>query len=107
MSLSKALDLNHSDLKYSAELGYAYAVSGDEQRALTIISTLKKSPASLAIYLIAEIYTGLGDKEQAFSLLNKAYDVHFPFLSDFRVTPQFDVLRSDPRYAQSSRRMNL
>ena len=74
---------------------------------MAIISQLKKSPASLAPYAIAEIYVGLGDNDQAFAWLDRAYEDRFPFLCDVRITPQFDSLRSDPRYATLMRRLNL
>jgi tetratricopeptide (TPR) repeat protein len=106
-SFEKAVALNNSNLRYLADLGYARARAGEKNRALEIIAQLKKSPASLAPYSIAEIFVGLGDKDQAFVWLDKAFEERFPFLSDFRVTPQFDELRSDPRYSELAKRMNL
>jgi len=106
-TFQEGLKIDSSDLRISADLGYVYALSGEKDRAMAIISQLKRSPASLAPYLIAEIYVGLGDNDQAFAWLDKAYEDRFPFLCDVRVTPQFDRLRSDPRYAALLRRMNL
>jgi tetratricopeptide (TPR) repeat protein len=93
--------------KMPAELGYTYAVSGDRDRALAIVRQLKSGPASLNLYLIAEIYAGLGDHDQAFAWLDRAYEARFPFLCDFKITPQFDVLNKDPRYDALLRRMHL
>jgi DNA-binding winged helix-turn-helix (wHTH) protein/TolB-like protein/tetratricopeptide (TPR) repeat protein len=106
-TLQQALKLDGADLRISADLGYVYALSGETDRAMAIISQMKGSPASLSYYLIAEVYTGLGNKDQAFAWLDKAYEERFPFLCDVRVTPQFDSLRSDPRYVTLVRRMNL
>lgn len=106
-TLQQAFKVDGANLRISADLGYVYALSGEKDRALAIISQLKASPASLAPYLIAEIYVGLGDNDQSFAWLERAYNDHFPFLCDVRITPQFDSLRSDPRYAKLVRRMNL
>jgi len=106
-TLQQAVKIDGSDLKIQAELGYAYAMSGDRKKALSIITELKRSSVSLATYLIAEIYVGLGDKDQAFIWLAKAFEDRFAFLSDVRITPQFDSVRSDSRYAALVRGMNL
>jgi DNA-binding winged helix-turn-helix (wHTH) protein/TolB-like protein/tetratricopeptide (TPR) repeat protein len=106
-NLELANDPNNADLRFAASLGYVYAMSGRKDRALEIISQLKKSTTSIAPFSIAEVYVGLGDKDEAFKWLTKAYEEHYPFLCDFKVTPQFDALRSDPRYEELARRMNL
>jgi len=106
-TLQQAVKLDGSNLKNQAELAYAYAISGDREKALSIVTELKHSSISLAPYLIAEIYVALGDKDQAFTWLDKAFEDRFAFLSDVRITPQFDSLRSDSRYAALVRRMNL
>jgi tetratricopeptide (TPR) repeat protein len=106
-TLQQAVKLDGSDLKTKAELAYAYAISGDHEKAFAILTDLKRSSISLAPYLIAEIYVALGDKDQAFTWLDKAFEDRYAFLSDVRITPQFDSLRSDSRYAALVRRMNL
>jgi hypothetical protein len=50
---------------------------------------------------------GLGDQARAFAWLDKAYEQRSPFLFKIRVMPQFDALRSDPRYTALLQRMNL
>lgn len=106
-TLQRGLKIDSANLRISAQLGYVYALSGETDRAMAIILQLKKSPASLAPYLIAVIYVGLGDNDQAFAWLDKAYEDRFPFLCDVRISPQFDSLRSDSRYAALVGRMNL
>ena len=49
-------------------------------------------------YLFALIYTGMGDKNQAFAYLDKAYDEHNDYLIYVKVEPLFDSLRDDPRF---------
>jgi hypothetical protein len=53
----------------------------------------------------ALICVGLVEKEQAFDWLEKAYEEHFIVV--IKVFPSYDPLRSDPRFADLLRRMNL
>ena len=56
----------------------------------------------------AFIYTGLGDKDQAFQWLEKAFEERdtawFPMI---KVSPMSDPLRSDPRFQDLLRRLNF
>jgi len=47
---------------------------------------------------VAMVYAGLGDKDNAFRWLNKAYDEHAFKMAWLKVEPQWDPLRSDPRF---------
>ena len=44
------------------------------------------------------VYAGLGDKDEAFEWLEKGYDEQHSYLSHLKVAPEWDNLRSDPRY---------
>jgi hypothetical protein len=55
---------------------------------------------------VAESYSLLGDSDNAFVWLNKAYDPHAGLIY-IKVEPKLDRLRSDPRYADLLRRMGL
>ena len=44
------------------------------------------------------VYTGLGDKDQAFSWLDKAYAERCEYLVYLPTEPMADPLRSDPRF---------
>ncbi len=56
---------------------------------------------------IAEDYARLGEKDHAFSWLEKAYREKSGFLLHLKVSPNFDSLRTDPRYANLLKRMGL
>ncbi|MDQ3710608.1 MAG: hypothetical protein M3388_00075 [Acidobacteriota bacterium] len=58
-------------------------------------------------YLFAVVYVGLGDKEQAFAWLEKAYHERTFFLIWLKVEPRFDSLRDDARYKDLLRRIGL
>ncbi len=49
----------------------------------------------------------LGDKDRAIELLNNALDEGYSSVRHANVWPQFDPLRSDPRFQDLLRRMNL
>jgi serine/threonine-protein kinase len=49
----------------------------------------------------------LGDREQAFTWLEKAFEDHAPWLYFLKTDPAFDTLHGDPRFAQLLRRIGL
>ena len=88
-------------------LGYALAMSGKRSEAEAILNKLKSgkeyvSPAELAV-----LYVGLGDKEGALSSLEKAYAAHDVQMGLLKVDPNFDSLRSDPRFQDLMRKVGL
>jgi eukaryotic-like serine/threonine-protein kinase len=56
---------------------------------------------------IALIYASLGEKDEAFVWLDRAYENRSGFLPAFVVTPDYDPLRSDPRFDVLMRKMGL
>lgn len=90
-------------------LGYAYAVAGRKAEALKALAELQALSGRRYIspYEIARIYVGLGEKEQAFEWLEKAYQGRSDYLTRLQVDPTFDSLRSDPRFADLVRRVGL
>ena len=57
--------------------------------------------------VIAFIYAGLGENDQAFAWLDKAYDTRDALLVFLKAEPLFDGLRSDPRFAGLLQRVGL
>ena len=58
-------------------------------------------------YEIADLYAQLGDKEQAFQWLDTAYQEHNSELIGLKTTPSFDLIRSNPRFAELVRKVGL
>jgi serine/threonine protein kinase/Tfp pilus assembly protein PilF len=56
---------------------------------------------------IASDYSLLAERDKAFTWLEKAYAEKSSFISYIKVSPKFDSLRADPRYADLLRRMGL
>ncbi len=92
-----------------SSLGHVYAVAGQRAEAQQLLEELQEMSKQSYInpYLIALIYVGLGEKEQAFTWLEKAYQERFFFLIWLKVEPRFDPLRDDPRFQDLIRRVGL
>jgi tetratricopeptide (TPR) repeat protein len=90
-------------------LGWVYAVSGRRTDALMIVKEFRdlSAHAYVDFYWSAVIYTGLGDKDEAFRLLEKGYQEHAAGMLYLAVDPFWYGLRSDPRYVDLLRRMGL
>jgi eukaryotic-like serine/threonine-protein kinase len=90
-------------------LGWIYAVAGrrkDAERVIQDFNTLS-SRASVDPLWVAEIYSGLEDKERAFEFLEKSYRRHSANLAYLKPDPFWENLHYDPRYADLVRRMGL
>ena len=88
-------------------MGYALAQAGKRNEALAILEKLKTTKEYVSPTELAVLYAGLGDKEAAFSLLEKAYAVHDPHLQYLKCQPHFDSLQTDPRYIDLIKKVGL
>jgi len=90
-------------------LGNAYARSGQVAAAKKIIQQLQEHLRSgdVGRYEIGIIYSGLGDKQQAFKWLEESYSAHDVGLLFLKIDPCVDPLRSDPRFSDLERRVHL
>jgi hypothetical protein len=52
-------------------------------------------------------YLGLGETDQAFAWLERAFEEQSNILQFLKVHPYFDPIRSDPRFADLLRRTGL
>jgi len=105
--LQKATELSGADTTFTANLAYAYAAAGRRGEALRMLKEVKNRPnhGFSNASEVALIYTGLGEKDQALTWLEKAYDEHFN--PSILVRPAFDPLRSDKRFQDLLRRIGL
>lgn len=90
-------------------LGQSYAVAGRREEALNLLSELLQRARKTYVppFSIALIYTGLGQKDEAFAWLEKAVIEYSHWRGWFKIIPEFDALRADPRYADLARRVRL
>jgi len=105
----KAVSLSPNVTDYKGGLGYAYAVAGERAEARKLLEELKARSKQSYVpwFYIAGIYAGLGEKDQAITNLEKAYEQHEQGLAVMKREPMFDPLRSDARFQELLRRMNL
>jgi DNA-binding winged helix-turn-helix (wHTH) protein/TolB-like protein/Tfp pilus assembly protein PilF len=92
-----------------AELGCAYAMAGQENKARVIINELNQRAKHEYIdpYLIALVQTSLGDNDAAIEWLTKAFEARSPWMAWLKVEPKFDRLRSDPRFVNLLHQVGL
>ena len=93
----------------TAHIGYVYAVSGKRREAEKVIEQLKQQSlrSQVSPWGIALIYVGLGNIDQSFEWLDKAYDARAFDLQYLKVDPRFEGLRQDRRFQMLLRRMGL
>jgi serine/threonine protein kinase/tetratricopeptide (TPR) repeat protein len=106
----RALQFSPNDTDFMVDLGFADAVAGRRNEAEKILSTLKTRHAQgqLPSGAIAILYGALGERDQAFPWLERAYQEHDPELTYLQVpNRRFAPLRSDPRFQSFVRRMNF
>ena len=90
-------------------LGWVYAVSGRRVDALKIGKEFKdlSSHAYVDFYTVAQIYAGLGDKDEAFRLLEKGYAQHSATMPWLGIDLFWYGMHSDPRYADLLHRIGF
>ena len=102
--------LNNENPRSIAWTAWGYALAGQRRKAVAILEKVKQvcrreycPPTSIAM-----VYGALGQKDQAFAWLDKAL-IHGDGiqLSMIKVSPYFDSLRPDPRFAEVLRRRGL
>jgi len=93
----------------SAGLAITYAKMGRQEDARRVLNQrIEKSRQQyVAADSIAAVYVALGDKEEAFRWLERAFDEHSAPMFYLACHPIFRALRSDPRFADLLRRMGV
>jgi serine/threonine-protein kinase len=105
----KARSIDDSIPEALGDLGRGYALMGSRDKAETLLAELRERAKRnyVAPYNFATIYIALGDKQQAFAWLEKAYEDRSWYLTWLKVVPIFDSLRDDSRFADLLRRVGL
>ncbi len=105
----QSVSLSNGNTVSLASLGYAYALSGQRSEALEVVSRLEElaeqryvSPAFLGF-----IHAGLDETDLAFERLEEAFQQRSRYLAWLKVAPEYEKLRSDPRYQQLLTRIGL
>lgn len=107
--LEKALALSNRSPAVLGVLIRAYAHAGRRSEALRLLDELKhrQQQGYVPAAAFVNAYLGLGDNEQAFVWLDRAYQEQSNILQWIKVHPFFDPLRGDPRFVDLLRRVGL
>ncbi len=104
----KSVELNNAYF-LKGYLGLWLAKAGNREEAQKILAELKT--ASIDGYVrpntLAMVYIGLGDKEEGLNQLEKEVSSHGPLANRLGITPEFDDVRSEPRFKALLKRMGL
>jgi len=105
----QAISLAGADPELTACLAGVYALSGRRTEARMMLDELKQLSVTRQAtnYLIALVYTGLGDKEYALASLERGYEKREVDLAALKIEPRFDSLRREPRFEGLLRRLGL
>ncbi|MCG8468891.1 MAG: tetratricopeptide repeat protein [Gemmatimonadetes bacterium] len=100
--MEEALSYDRGNTVIQAALGYTHALAGSEAEARRIVDELEATMETRYVpaFTLALIHTGLGDRDDAFGWLERAYEERSSWLLSLSVEPAFDVLRSDRRFAE-------
>jgi DNA-binding winged helix-turn-helix (wHTH) protein/TolB-like protein/lipoprotein NlpI len=87
----------------------ALSLAGKRDEATRALDALKRRAEHEFVsgYDLAVVYTALGEKDEAFVWLEKAYNQRAEWLGYLKIDPQLDDLRPDPRFAALLRRLAL
>jgi TolB-like protein/Tfp pilus assembly protein PilF len=103
--------LRHSTNKSSMQPEFAFFLArcGQRERALEIMENIQRDrpddyflPINLAV-----IHIGLGNVDEALTLLERAVEERYPWVVQLQVDPWWDDLRGDPRFAALEARIGF
>jgi serine/threonine-protein kinase len=105
----RASELTDHSPNFRGQLGRAYALAGRETDARQILTELRDTAERTYVSSLdlAIIHAALGETENAFRLLEQAYEERADHLPYLKVNPRLDSLRGDARFADLQRRMGL
>jgi TolB-like protein/Flp pilus assembly protein TadD len=108
-SIRKAMEVAGNTPRLVAMLAGAYAVSGKGRQAETLLRELQECEKSRYVspMCFAGLYTSLGNPDEAFRWLDKAYEKHDPAMLFLRVASSLEPLRCDERFDKLLEQMNF
>ena len=106
---SKARDLSHGNSEAIASIGFVQAKAGRLAEARAILRELEERAKVRYVpaYTLAQLYMALGETEKALDLLEVSFTNRDALMTFLKVEPKWDSLRSEPRFIELMRKMNL
>jgi tetratricopeptide (TPR) repeat protein len=95
--------------EYESALGRAYADAGNRAEAAKILDRLRERSRSafVSAAFIAILHVGLGQVDEAFAALAQAEHEHSYYVGWWKLDPDLDPLRSDPRFGALLKKVGL
>ncbi|MBA2525628.1 MAG: tetratricopeptide repeat protein [Pyrinomonadaceae bacterium] len=105
----KGVTLTNGSPSQLEGLAYAFVQTGKRSEAQKILEQLKQRQRSEYVDsgFFAIIHAGLGEKDKAFTSLEKSYQEHSAGMVFLKADPRFDDLRDDPRFQELLRRVGF
>jgi adenylate cyclase len=108
-ALQKAVELSPGSTLSLLGLAEAYALAGKREEAQRILEQVEKLSKQQYVtpYFRARVYAALGEQDESLNWLETAYRERASIMAFLKIDPQFDKLRSAPRFQELLRRMNF
>ncbi len=108
-AFQSAVQLSHRAPVALSGLGIGYARAGMRKEADSILSELLNAPKNIYVpeFYLATLYAALGKKDEAFEWLNKGFEERANGMQALKAFPLVDDLRSDPRFTELLKKLNL
>jgi hypothetical protein len=86
-----------------------FGLSGQKEKAQKMLDRLEKMSKNKYVSPInkALIFLALDEKDQMFEHLERAYEAKVMWLASIKTNPLFDSVRSDLRFKELLKKMNL
>ena len=107
VELQKAASISHDSPPMLGALGHALGVAGKKTEAEKILDQMlaQSKKQYVSPFYISIVYAGLHENEKAVDSLEKAYEDRSNAIIFLKVDPDFDGLRSNPRFQVLLRRL--
>jgi serine/threonine-protein kinase len=105
--IQEAMRLSSGNPEFEAELAHVYAAEGKAAFARQHLATLEHGSRYTSPYSLAVVHAALGDRDGAFSWLDRGFGARPQEMIYVKVDPRLESLHSDPRFAELLRRMAL
>ena len=109
LDIKKYLALSRPSPNFQSKLAVSYALAGNKNEALKILGDLMKRADKdyISPMALVDIYQALGAKDEAFLWLDKAIEERAYGIIYLKTSPDYDALRSDPRFDKLLRKIGL
>jgi len=90
-------------------IGRVYADRGDRAEATKVLNHLRERMHDefVSAAFLATLHAGLGEVDEAFASLAQAEAQHSYYVGSWKVDPELDPLRSDPRFTALLKKVGL